>query len=185
MKFGLREIIFVALMLGLLGGTYVFVFSKTNARREALLKDTKEKQKMLNDLHTATTGIDDMNAKVDELQKAINFFEQKLPAEKDIDGILQEVWEMAKTNSLQTKMVKPEKQERGPNYSEQPIKMSLSGDFNGFYAFLLQLEKLPRITRVTQMNIKKANDHDGEATAEITLSIFFEPDTSAKVATVN
>ena len=28
--------------------------------------------------------------------------------------------------------------------------MSLAGDFNGFYAFLLQLEKLPRITRVTQ-----------------------------------
>jgi Tfp pilus assembly protein PilO len=64
----------------------------------------------------------------------------------------------------------------GPNYSELPIQMSLSGDFNGFYSFLLQLEKLPRITRVTQMKLEKINDHDGEATANITLSIFFEPD---------
>ena len=55
--------------------------------------------------------------------------------------------------------------------------MSLSGDFNGFYAFLLQLENLPRITRITQMKLEKINEHDGDATAQITLSIFFEPQT--------
>ena len=39
----------------------------------------------------------------------------------------------------------PDKPEIGPSYCELPIQMSLSGDFNGFYSFLLQLEKLPRI----------------------------------------
>ena len=57
------------------------------------------------------------------------------------------------------------------------IELSLQGDFNGFYSFLLQLEKLQRITRVTQMNLQKINDRDGEMTAQMTLSIFFEPDT--------
>ncbi len=61
--------------------------------------------------------------------------------------------------------------------------MSLSGDFNGFYSFMLQLEKLPRITRVGQMNLAKINDRDGEMQAQLTLSIFFEPDTrNANVA---
>ena len=175
MKFGVREIIFVALMLALLGGTYLFVFSKTNSKREALLKDISDKQKMLTDLHSATAGIEDMNAKIDELSGAIKFFEQKLPQEKDVGDILQQVWDMAKTNSLQSRTVKPDKAELGPNYCELPIQMSLSGDFNGFYSFLLQLEKLPRITRITQMNLQKINDHDGEATAQLTLSIFFEP----------
>src|SRR5581483_9370835 len=176
MKFGIREIIFVALMLALLGGTYIFVFSKTNAKREAMVKDIATKQKMLSDLRAATAGIDDMNAKIDELSKAIEFFSQKLPKEKDVGDMLPQFWDMAKTNSLQSKTVKPDKPEVGPNYSELPIQMSLSGDFNGFYSFLLQLEKLPRITRVTQMKLEKINDHDGEATAQITLSIFFEPD---------
>lgn len=176
MKFGVREIIFVALMLGLLGGTYVFVFSKTNAKREALKRDTAAKQKMLADLHAATSGIDDMNAKIDELSHAIDFFEKKLPKEKDVGDMLPQFWDMAKTNSLQSKTVKPDKPEVGPSYCELPIQMSLSGDFNGFYSFLLQLEKLPRITRVTQLNLQKINDHDGEATAQLTLSIFFEPD---------
>lgn len=176
MKFGIREIIFVALMLALLAGTYIFVFSKTTAKRDAMRKDITEWDKMLNDFHNSTAGIDDMNAKIDELSKAIEFFGQKLPKEKDVGEMLPQFWDMAKTNSLQSRTVKPDKPEVGPSYCELPIQMSLSGDFNGFYSFLLQLEKLPRITRVTQMKLEKINEHDGEATAQITLSIFFEPD---------
>ena len=91
---------------------------------------------------------------------------------------------MAEANSLQTKTIKTLKTERGPNYSEQPIDMSLAGDFNGFYSFLLQLEKLQRITRVTSMNLQKISDRDGEMQAQMTLSIFFEPD-SGSVAGAN
>ena len=183
MKFGIREIIFVALMLALLGGTYLFVFSKTNTKREAMIADISNKEKMLSDLRAATAGIDDMNAKIDELSHAIEFFGQKLPKEKDVGDMLPQFWDMAKTNSLQSKTVKPDKPEIGPSYCELPIQMSLSGDFNGFYSFLLQLEKLPRITRVTQMKLEKINDHDGEATAQITLSIFFEPDQQGVAST--
>ena len=66
---------------------------------------------------------------------------------------------------------------------QQPIQLSLSGDFNGFYSFLLQLEKLQRITRVTDMTLQKINDHDGEMQAQLTLSIFFEPDTGTVAGT--
>jgi Tfp pilus assembly protein PilO len=93
---------------------------------------------------------------------------------------------MAEANSLTTKTVRTMKSERCASYSEQPIQMSLAGDFNGFYEFLLQLEKLPRITRVTQMNLQKITDNEGEMQAQMTLSIFFEPDTAGPaVASVN
>ena len=179
MKFGIREIIFVVVMLGLLGSTYYFVFSKANKRKEATLNEIRTKQTALSNLQQATAGIEDLNHKIDDLQKAITFFESKLPQEKEVDKILKEVWQMAEANQLQTKTIKTQRSERGPNYSEQPITMSLSGDFKGFYSFLLQLEKLPRITRVTQMNLQKINDRDGEMQAQMTLSIFFEPDTGA------
>jgi Tfp pilus assembly protein PilO len=179
MKFGIREIIFVVVMLALLGSTNYFVFSKANQKKTALLDEIHAKQLALGNLQQATAGIDDLNHKVDELQKAITFFESKLPQEKEVDKILKEVWQMAEANSLQTKTIKTLRSERGPNYSEQPIQMSLAGDFNGFYSFLLQLEKLPRITRVTQMTLQKINDRDGEMQAQVTLSIFFEPETSS------
>ena len=179
MKFGIRELILVSAMVALLICSYFFVFAKSNAKRESLKKDITQWRTELANLNQATAGIDDVGKKTEEFQKAIEFFENKLPAEKEMDKILKEVWQMAEANSLQTKTVKTLKAERGPNYSEQPIQMSLCGDFNGFYAFLLQLEKLPRITRVTQMNLQKISDRDGEMQAQMTLSIFFEPDTGA------
>jgi type IV pilus assembly protein PilO len=178
MKFGAREILFVTLMAGLLVATYFLVFAKGQARREALLAEISSKQTALANLKSSTAGIDDLGHKIDELQKAIAFFEGKLPQEREVDKILKEVWQMAEANNLVTRTVKTQKSERGPNYSEQPITMALAGDFNGFYSFLLQLEKLPRITRVTQMKLEKMQERDGSMTASLTLSIFFEPDQS-------
>ena len=183
MKFGIREIIFVMVMLGLLGSTNYFVFSKSNQRKAERLAEIRSRQQKLGDLQRQTAGIDDVNRKIDELQQAITFFESKLPQEKDVDKILKEVWQMAEANQLTTKTIKTLKSERGPSYSEQPIQMSLSGDFNGFYSYLLQLEKLPRITRITNMNLQKINDRDGEMQAQLTLSIFFEPDTGVVAGT--
>lgn len=180
MKFGIRELILVCAMVGLLICSYTFVFKKANTKREDLKVEIGTKQKALTNLRQATAGIDDMGHKIDELQRAISFFESKLPQEREIDKILREISQMADQNSLQTKTVKMLRSERGPSYSEQPISVLLSGDFNGFYAFLLQLEKLPRITRVTQMKLEKIDERDGEMQAQMTLSIFFEPDTSGK-----
>jgi len=178
MRFGLRELVFVLAMIGLLGSSYFLVFQKANAKRLALQADVETKQRALANLRSATAGIEDMNTKIDELQQAINFFESKLPKEKEIENILEEFSKMAEANSLTTRTVKTLKAERSAGYSEQPIQVTLSGDFSGFYAFLLQLEKLSRITRITQMNLQKIDDRDGEMTANVTLSIFFEPDTS-------
>lgn len=179
MKFGIRELILVSAMVGLLVCSYLFVFAKSNVKRQTLRNEIANRKAALSNLKQATAGIDDLGKKVDELQRAIDFFEKKLPAEREVDTILKEVWQMAEANSLQTRTVKTLRSDRGPNYSEQPIQMTLSGDFNGFYAFLLQLEKLPRITRVSNMRLEKINERDGEMTAQLTLSIFFEPDAQA------
>jgi type IV pilus assembly protein PilO len=169
---------FVCVLLGMLAWTYMD-FMKKQVDRRNLDGETEQIRTDLVQLKQATAGIEDLGRKIDDLQKAIDFFESKLPQEKEMDKILAEVSQMADANALQTKTVKTLKSERTANYSEQPIQMSLSGDFNGFYAFLLQLEKLARITRVTQMNLQKIDEHDGQMQAQMTLSIYFEPENGA------
>jgi len=175
MKFGVRELTFVCILIGILGLAYSD-FRKRDAERQDLEADTAKIRTELVSLKTATAGIEDLGRKIDDLQKAIDFFESKLPQEKEMDKILTEVSQMADANALQTRTVKTLRSEKTANYSEQPIQMSISGDFNGFYSFLLQLEKLARITRVTQMNLQKIDEHDGQMQAQMTLSIFFEPE---------
>jgi len=185
MKFGIREILFFALMVGLVASS-VFVVNKSRGKLDWYVTDTKQKKKVLDDLKSSTAGIVDWKQKIAELKQAISFFEGKLPQEKEIDKILKEVWQMAEANALQTRSVKTLKTERAASYSEQPIEMALSGDFNGFYVFLQQLENMPRITRVTHMALSKITDRDGSMQAKLTLSIFFEPDTGeSNVASTN
>ena len=181
MKFGFRELIFLTLMAGLVGAAYFFVINPLYVKRQAYIKDTDEKKSQLANLQQSTAGISDLGKRIDELQKAITFFEGKLPQERELDKILREVAEKADKNNLATKTVKPDKAQRGPNYSELPITINLAGQFDGFYTFLLELEKLPRITRVTQMKLEKINERDGEMCAQVTLSIFYEPDTAKRI----
>jgi Tfp pilus assembly protein PilO len=176
MKFGVRELIFVAVMLGLLGSSYFLVFTKANAKRAGLEDEIERKKKALSDLQTARVGIDDLKKKIDELQAAIVFFEGKLPEHGQMDKVLEQVTKLATDNGLEQRTFKSGKTQQAANYSEQQIEMTLAGDFEGFYVYLQQLEKFERLTRVTKMDLTKMNDRDGAMEAKLTLSIFFEPD---------
>jgi type IV pilus assembly protein PilO len=178
MRFGIRELVFAAVLVGLVIGATLMLRERAARRAEATQR-YEAKERALANLREATSGIEDLERKIDELEQAIVFFESKLPQEKEMDKILKDVWQMAEENSLQTRSIKTLRGERAANYSEQPIQMNLSGDFRGFYAYLLQLEKLARITRVTHMNLTKINDREGEMQAQLTLSIYFEPEASA------
>jgi Tfp pilus assembly protein PilO len=183
MKFGIPELLFVAILCGVLAATYMLVDKKAKARA-AIEQKVAARQRDLADLDRATAGISDVSGKIDELQKAIAFFESKLPQEKEIDKVLREVWQMAERNQLTIKTIKTLKSERSAGYSEQPIEMSMSGDFkDSFYAFILQLEQLPRLTRVSKMELKKISERNGQMEAQVTLSIFFEPETGGPAMT--
>jgi type IV pilus assembly protein PilO len=177
MKPGIRVLLFAIVMIGLLVGSYFFVFLKHDQKKRDKQDAVNKKLKALNDLDKATANVKDVDIKIAELKKATEFFESKLPQAKEMDKVLKEVWQLAESNNLKTKTVRTNKAKKMTGYSEQPIEMSLSGDFHGFYEFMLQLEKLPRLTKVTQMNLSKMSEKDGEMQASLTLSIFFEPDT--------
>lgn len=175
MKLGIREIIFVMLMVGMLGWAYYEV-RREGTKTKAMEAEMAVKRKALADVRSSTSGIKDVEKKIEELQEAIKFFESKLPKEKEVDKILEGVTAKAKEHKLNTKTFKTMKIDNLAGYSEQPIQMTLSGDFKGYYAFLLDMEKLSRITRISQMKLNKINSRDGEMEAELTMSIYFERD---------
>lgn len=186
MKFGIGQLLFVLLMVGLLAASYCFVFTPAAQKRASKQAETALRKKELADLHQSIAGIGDLEKKTGDLEKAITFFESKLPQEKEIDKIIKDVWQEADHNALQMRTIKTLRTERSAGYCEQPIQMTLAGDFKGYYAFLLKLETMARITRLSQMKLEKITSKDGEMQAQMTLSIFFEPgDNTQKVAGIN
>ena len=182
MKVFLRIAICIVVLGGAAAGFYFLYVVPTAQQDTEQAAQIDERKRALADLQRSTAGIDDINHKIKDLQDAVRFFESKLPKEKEVETVLEQVWKMAEANSLQAKTIRSGRTERTANYSQQQIDMDLAGDFNGFYLFMQQLEKLPRLTRVEAMSLSKVSDKDGEMQAKLTLSIFFEPSNSGPTA---
>ena len=63
---------------------------------------------------------------------------------------------------------------------EQPLEMNIKGDFRSFFVFLANVEKLPRIMRITDFKINRDDKLFGTEgvvsdKVDFTLSIYFQP----------
>jgi len=181
MKIGLREIVFVFLLAAIPLGAWKLVFHPRNVANAEMVKQIEAKQARLQDLNKTTGTIGDIQREIDSLEKGVGALQSRLPSEKEIDKVLQEVWRLAEANQLITKSIRTTEKMQEPIFStggmhaEQPIVMKIEGDFRGFYAFMLALENQPRIMRIRKLTLMKP-DKDGEGLVQATfeMTIFFE-----------
>ena len=174
MRFGFRELVFLMVLLAMPVAAYFFVFEPRNEQIADAKEEIRAKRAKLAQLESATQNLESLNTEIDKLSRAISMFEQKLPAQQEVEVILKDVWELASKHQLTPKSVRTDKITATAKYAELPIKMQINGDFDGFYEFLLSLEKLPRVTRLPSMKLEKSKETEGNMEAEIVLSIFFE-----------
>jgi len=174
MQFGIREAAFVLLLLAMPVASYFFVFEPRATQIAEARSEITAKQAKLRELEAETKSIESLGMELDKLRQAIDLFEQKLPAQRDVEVVLRDVWRLADENDLTPKSVRTDKIVTTSHYAELPIKMTIIGEFSGFYRFLQELEKLPRITRMPKMKLEKMDKGEGPMQADIVLSVFFE-----------
>lgn len=174
MRFGFREIVFLFVLLAVPTASFWFVFKPQNEEIEQARQEISHKEEMLRKLSEVTEQTEDLAALNIEIERAIEMIESRLPTAKEVDVVLAQVAEIAKGHKLSLEKVKSDKPVGAAAYMEQPLNMIITGQFEGFYSFLLDLEQLDRITRMPNLTIERARDEDGAMKAEFTLSIYFE-----------
>ena len=186
MRFGFREFIFLIVLLAVPAVSLFYVFKPRNEEIRTALEEIAVKQARLDRLDEVTAKIDDIGLAIEEGRDSVAMIEAKLPSQQDVEGILDEIWQITANNKLTVKSVKTDKPAPSAGYREQPLEMVVQGQFDGFYEFLLELENLPRITRIHKLTLKRASIHSrnraeesapGSVTAEFTLSIYYEDST--------
>lgn len=175
MRIGPREIIFFLMLLAVLGASYWFVFRPQNMEIRQARMEIEHKERVLQKLARATSQTANLARANEEVRQAIERIEARLPSSKEVDVILQQVADLARSHQLDLPKVKSAKPVAAAAYMEQPLEMHMRGDFSRFYAFLLDVERLERITRMPDLEIKRADKGNGETEAVFTLSIYFEP----------
>lgn len=174
MRFSTRELILFLAVLLVPIVSYFVIFKPQNATIEQAKGEIAHKRDMLGALRQETARNDDLKQANETIKASIDEMEALLPSDKEIDLIVRQVSALAVASGLTPPTLKSSKPVAAARFREQPLEMSTEGAFEGFYSFLVELERLPRITRVVDMVIKDSSTDGVEIEAEFTLSIYFQ-----------
>ncbi|MFG0258050.1 MAG: type 4a pilus biogenesis protein PilO [Phycisphaerales bacterium JB043] len=174
MKIGPRELLFLIVLIAVPVMAYMYVFRPQNAEIETAKLEIQHKESELSQLASETARIKDLENEHREIRAQIDGIESRLPSDKDVDKILEQVADIARKNNLKLPKFKTDKPVRYAAYYELPLEMKLVGQFSSFYGFMLDLENLERITRMPDLDIKRSDKEEGGMEATFTLSIFFQ-----------
>ncbi len=174
MTSGLRKVVFFILLLGVAYGAYQYMIKPANSDLAAKKAQIEKKLTKLAEFEKATVAAKDLNKQLEQLEEAIEFFESKLPPKSEIHKVLEQVTVIAQKQGLKPKTIRTLKEKDNSGYIEQPLEMQLVGDFNSFYSFLLELEKLPRIMKIRELKLDKQTRDEGQIAADFIVSIFFQ-----------
>jgi len=137
-----RAIAAMALVSGVWLATLGAFLWRDAEHRRSLQTEATSKQAELVDLAPVVREAEDLNRQLLTLQAALNQVESRVPQRKQVDDVLAEVTELARADALQTRVVKPVALNDTNSgaavawapYACQSARLSVSGDFNGFYA---------------------------------------------------
>ena len=169
-----RIVLSAVVLVGVLALVGVFVVSPLLKQASADQEAIRQRRDELVKLERVARQITDLKQEITRLEEALAFFEDRLPEQREIDVILKEVWLIADSKSLAPRRIETNPAEMQARYGSQPITMTMEGRFDQFYEFLLGLERLPRITKVREMQIQKSPTERGAVLVDMVVDIYFE-----------
>jgi len=169
-----RKIAFFILLLAVAYVAYQYMIKPANKKLADDKARVQTKLAKLADFEEASATAHGLTKQLEQLQEAIKFFESKLPPKSEIHKVLEQVTLIAQQQGLKPRTIRTLAEKDNSGYVEQPLKMELVGNFNSFYSFLLELEKLPRIMKIRKLQLDKQTELEGQIAADFVVSIFFQ-----------
>jgi len=196
----LRIVLLAFLLTAVLVMAWWFVLKPNSERNASMMLEIADKREKLKELNLAQGMVGDLQREILSYEAAIEYFQTKLPGEKDWETVVEEIWVAARTNALAPKTLKAQKAPKAPKVtqpkgkgaapperefaSEQPIVLELEGEYLGFYQFVQAVENQPRIMKITQMELARVDEKkwSGPIRAKLTMSIYFDGNKTAAPA---
>ena len=186
MNHTIRQIAFFAVLLAVPLGAWAFVYRPRNSEIDMARADVDLKLMQLEELREVETINEDLETTLHHLEGALAELRARIPDAAGIEDVLRRIAEITQENRLVVRSFKREKTVSAAHYIELPMKTVIEGPYHGIHRFLIDLESMPRITRILDMTIEKPNTNkmtrgnsglsNGEVRAEMTITIYADPD---------
>jgi len=106
-------------------------------------------------------------------ESALARFNAAIPKRVQLGEFLEEVDRLAQDAGLKNKNVTPSEVFAQRDLGCLPIQINFSGEFSSVYEFLENVEKLPRVARVQQVELVADDESPNELNSSMTLHVYF------------
>lgn len=183
MKSGLRELIFVALLMSLPAGMYLKVFKPRAGAEKQMQQDINEKKKIISEIASKRViAMGNLSEDIKSLKKVADDANKRLPSEPNADAVMGMISRLAKDNDLVIEKIQalksqPSKAGHAVPHMAQRINVELEGDFKGIYSLLIDIERSDRLIAVKQLKLDRMfGGKQGRVSARLDFEIYYKPE---------
>ncbi|MFB3891508.1 MAG: type 4a pilus biogenesis protein PilO [Phycisphaerae bacterium] len=116
--------------------------------------------------------VPEMIRQVQALKNRYSGFDRKLPKSKELSGFLKEISSCVSQMDLTNQSIEPLSPTRQEHFNTLPIKMKFHGTYLSLAAFLDQVERMERLSRVQKLTIA-GGEKGSELDIELQMNIYF------------
>jgi Tfp pilus assembly protein PilO len=98
---------------------------------------------------------------------------RRLPDSQDLGLFLKDISNYAQLCGLEDPTFQPQKARQAGSCWEMPVQMRFSGNFAELFRFLRQARIMPRVTRVSTMNVLNDSGLAGKVKIDLVMNVFF------------
>lgn len=157
-KYGILAGLCLVLVVGYFLGPYKGKAAELTAlkqERESLLQTKTEKKNIVDNLEA-------LKEEVRGLEIALEEQKQELPDNREIDGLLEQVDNLARRVGLRWESFSPMVDEPQGFYARVPVQFSVSGDYHSIAVFFAKVGNLKRIVNIEDIQMGAAKEENGK-----------------------
>jgi type IV pilus assembly protein PilO len=158
------------LLLGL-AAHFVFVYRPQSTQLADLNQQITQRRAELDSDRSQTNRLPRVASELEQLKARLANFKQ-LPAGVELGEFTNDIHAISLRTGLPEPTVVPGPARSDRLFSEQPIELSLQGNFSKVFNFIRQIEDMPRLTHVRDVSIKSVGDA-GEVEATLSVIIYY------------
>jgi Tfp pilus assembly protein PilO len=152
---------------------FMGVYRPASARIQHLTGQINQSERELAVSQLQARALPAVQADINRLQAKLADFKKLPTTPGDLGQFEIEMAQLARRDDLRGWSVSwPGTPRRSDQFFELPVDVKFSGDFRDVFAFLCQLEDLPRLTRITHMVVKAA-DAGGAVQVDLLMNLYY------------
>lgn len=159
---GARMGILFGIGVAIAAGYYFGVYEAKSEQLQALRTKELELQRKLSEVRSVAANIAAFEQEITEMEAQLAVALRQLPNEKQLEVLLADISNLAKTAGVEIKSFKRESEQIHDFYAEVPISVSLEGSYHDIARFFDSISKLPRIVNMGAINMKVARADETE-----------------------